>query len=237
MIRIIFAITALSFAFNLYWVAADPHWLILPAALVAWYIADLTSGVVHMVMDYRPCTPGLGLKDLFFYEGSRGTEEYRKLFRQVMARVGPIERIVFDFKNHHPRPNALGRRNLTFQIRSTVIFGSLPFSVLLNLACLAGHLSGWTIPGWFVAGAVVFFLGGTFSQYFHGTLHRDRNPWLVRAMRRLHLLITPAAHDIHHATLDRDFATINGWSNPALNIVFDALRRRGHFPSSGLEPG
>ena len=221
----------LSMAANVAFAAADPHWLMLPAALAGWYCADLASGAVHMYMDYRPCRPGIGLHELYFYEGSRVSDDYQAKFRAAMARIGPIERLVFDFKNHHPRPHALGRRRLGRQINSTILFGTLPFSLLLNAA--------WAllpVPGWAVLGAVVLLLGGTFAQYFHGTLHRDDNPRFVEGMRRIGLLMTPVAHEKHHATLQRDFSTNCGWSNPLLNRVFHALRRSGRLGDHGLEP-
>jgi sterol desaturase/sphingolipid hydroxylase (fatty acid hydroxylase superfamily) len=92
------------------------------------------------------------------------------------------------------------------------------------------------LPGWIVTGAVVTLIGGTFAQYFHGSLHREQNPWFVTTMRRIGILMTPAAHEKHHATLQRDFSTNCGWSNPLLNRVFNALRRRGRLPDHGLEP-
>ena len=184
-----------------------------------------------MYMDYRPTRPGLGLNELYFYDGSRESPEYAALFRTAMARIGPIERLVYDFKNHHPRPQALGRRTLDRQIGSTILFGTLPGSIALNLACLA-----LPVPGWAAAGLAVLLIGGTFAQYFHGTLHRDDNPRFVVALRRLRLLMTPRAHEKHHATLQRDFSTNCGWSNPVLNRLFDALRRRGRLGDAGLEP-
>ena len=42
-----------------------------PAALVGWYLADLASGLTHMIMDYKPCRRGVGLDQFYFYEGSR----------------------------------------------------------------------------------------------------------------------------------------------------------------------
>ena len=222
---------SLSMALNLWFAAADPSWWMLPAALAGWYLADAASGIVHMYMDYRPTRPGLGLNELYFYEGSRESPEYAAMFRTAMARIGPIERLVYDFKNHHPRPHALGRRTLDRQIGSTIRFGTLPGSLALNLACLL-----WAVPGWAVAGAVVLLIGGTFAQYFHGTLHREDNPRPVRALRRMRLLMTPQAHEKHHATLQRDFSTNCGWSTPLMNRLFAALRRRGKLGDDGLEP-
>ena len=56
------------------------------------------------------------------------------------------------------------------------------------------------------------------------------------AMRHIGLLMTPAAHQLHHDTLQRDFATNCGWSNRVINALFRALRARGYLEDSGLEP-
>jgi hypothetical protein len=219
-----------SLALNL-WFAGMPDWRWIPAALVAWYIADLLSGLTHMYMDYRPCTPGIGLDRMFHYSGSRDSADYLALRDSILPRISPFERLVYDFKNHHPRPDALGRRPFLVQIGSTILFVSLPVSILLNLLCLAMPLTGW-----FIAGAVVLIVGGTFAQYFHGTLHRPDNPWIVRAMRRTGLLMTPEAHALHHATLRQDFATNTGWSNPLVNVVFRVAANRSWLSEAGLEP-
>lgn len=220
----------LSLALSL-WLAGVPDWRWLPAALAAWYVADLLSGLTHMVMDYRPCTPGIGLAEVFHYQGSRESADYQALRARVMPKISPFERLVYDFKNHHPRPDALGRRPFLVQIGSTILFAGLPAALLLNLAALILPL-----PGWLIAFAVVLIIGGTLAQYFHGTLHRSDNPWIIQAMRRTGLLMTPQAHALHHATLRRDFATNNGWSNPMVNRLFNLAIRRGWLRESGLEP-
>ncbi len=219
-----------SLALNL-WFAGTPEWRWIPAALLAWYFADFISGLTHMYMDYRPCTPGIGLDQMFHYQGSRESEDYRALRDRVLPQISPFERLVYDFKNHHPRPDALGRRAFLVQIGSTILFVSLPISILLNLFCVA-----MPVPGWLTAGAVVLIIGGTLAQYFHGTLHRADNPWIVRTMRRVGLLMKPEAHAVHHATLRQDFATNNGWSNPLVNVIFRFAMDRKWFKDAGLEP-
>lgn len=211
--------------------AGVPDWRWIPAALAAWYVADLISGLTHMYMDYRPCTPGVGLAEMFHFDGSRESEDYAALRRDVLPRISPFERLVYDFKNHHPRPDALGRRPFLVQIGSTILFAALPASILLNLLAIV-----LSLPGWLIAFAVVLIIGGTLAQYFHGTLHRADNPWIVRTMRKMGLLMTPEAHRLHHATLRRDFATNTGWSNPLVNLLFRASIRRGWLHESGLEP-
>lgn len=224
------ALFVVSLGLNL-WFAGVPDWRWIPAAFAAWYVADLMSGVTHMYMDYRPCTPGVGLSEVFHYSGSRESAEYLALRDRVMPRISPFERLVYDFKNHHPRPEALGRRPFLVQIGSTIIFVALPASILLNLVSATG-----AIPGWLVAGLAELIVGGTLAQYFHGTLHRADNPWIVHAMRRVGLLMTPEAHALHHETLRRDFATNTGWSNPLVNAIFRAAIGRGWLSEAGLEP-
>ena len=230
-VRVILLLFALSAGLNLYWAARDMGWLTVPALLAGWYVADMLSGLVHMFMDYHPCPQGRGLDRLYFYEGSRASEEYQTLFRETMAGINPFQRLVYDFKNHHPRPHALGRRDIWRQIGSTVMAGALPASVLFSLACWV-----WPMPGWLAAGFLAMLIGGTFAQYFHGTLHREENPWIVRAMRRVGLLMTPEAHQLHHDTLKRDFSTNCGWSNGVVNILFRTACRIGFLRNEGLEP-
>lgn len=229
--RAILAVFMVSIALNAALALRQPGGWMLPAALLGWYLADLLSGLIHMYMDYRPCTPGKRLSDLFFYEGSRESEEYLTMLRERMARIGPFERISYDFKNHHPRPDALGRRPLWRLIGSTVILAALPLSLLGNAAGLA-----WPVPGWVMAGLVAFLLGGGFAQYFHGTLHRLNNPRFVAVLRRTGLLMSPGAHQIHHDTLKQDFATNCGWSNPLINRLFRWLIARDLIDESGLIP-
>lgn len=216
---------------NLGFAARDFSLWMIPAVLAGWYVADMISGLVHMAMDYHPARLGAGLDQLYFYTGSRESDEYQGMFRTSMARLNPFERLVYDFKNHHPRPDALGRRTMLRQIGSTIVAGSLPLSLLLNVACLL-----FPVPGWAVAGMLSLLIGGTFAQYFHGTLHRAENPRIITLMRKVGLLMTPAAHQLHHDTLRRDFATNSGWSNALLNPVFRFAHRRGWLRDMGLEP-
>ena len=229
--KIAFGVFLASLAVNIAWLARAPSWLIAPGLLAGWYLADLASGAVHMYMDYRPCKRGVGLDRLFFFEGSRGSAAYIRLRDEIIPHIGLLERVVFDFKSHHPRPLALGRRPLLRLIGRTLI-AALPFTLLLNLVNLL-----WPVtPTWLTAGAVSFLIGGVLAQYFHGSLHRDEVPAIVTLMRRLGLLMYPAAHVAHHESLQRDFATNSGWSNGFLNIVFRVLRGRGMLRDEGLEP-
>ena len=218
-------------ALSVFWSAPSIDWRAVPAVLGGWYLADAASGAAHMYLDYKPCQVGVGLDRLYFYRGPRDGPDYLALKAQVFARISPLQRLVFDFKTHHPRPDALGRRTGLYLATSPALLIALPLSLLLSVACWRQ----W-VPGWLGIGASVMLFGGALSQYFHGALHNPDAPWFVKIARSLRLLMTPTAHAVHHATLTQDFATTSGWANPALNLVFVTLRRRGMMAHSGLEP-
>jgi hypothetical protein len=221
----------LSLAADVALIGPHPGWLMIPAALFGWYLADLGSGLVHMYMDYRPCIPGTGLKDLYFWEGSRDSPEFLAKQREVYARISTFERVVYDFKKHHPFPDLLGRHSLWHLMKAPVAYVTLPLSLALNLVFGLTHP-----PGWLIVGAITYLLGISLSQGFHGALHRSDVGWGVRAMRRVGLLMTQTAHQKHHATLVHDFAVINGWSNPLVNVCTATLLRLKLLRSEGLEP-
>jgi hypothetical protein len=228
---LVVAAFALSVAVNGAQLALRFDWWCLPALLAGWYLADLASGLVHMTLDYHPCPPGLGLPDIFHYAGSRESADYLALRAERMRRLTPFQRVAYDFKTHHPRPDALGRRSLWQQIGVTLIAAALPASLALNVLALWG-----LVPPWLIALGTALILGSAFAQHFHGSLHRADVPWHIAALRRIGLLMSPAAHQLHHDSLQRDFATNCGWSNPLVNRLFAALRARGYLDDAGLEP-
>jgi len=220
--RLLFALFFLSLGADLVLIGPHPDWRMLPAALVGWYVADMVSGLVHMYMDYRPCIPGTGVRELYFWEGSRDSPEFRALQAAVYARISTFERIVYDFKRHHPNPDQLGR-NGNFQLMKEPVFlSTLPVSLLLNLVFLLVPT-----PGWLIVGVVVLILGASMTQVFHATLHRRDVGFCVRAMRRLGLLMSVSAHKLHHDTLRKDFSVISGWSKWTNNGTMTAQNGGG----------
>ena len=229
--RLVLAIFALSLLLNIAALVVRFDVWSVPALLLGWYLADFASGVIHLTLDYHPCPEGMGLADMFFYQGDRESAEYLALRADRLGRINVFQRVVFDFKTHHPRPDALGRRSLWHQIGVSLIAAALPGSIALNVWALGGGL-----PGWAIALGTSLIIGSAFAQHFHGSLHRPVVPLYIKMLRRAGLLMSPAAHQLHHDTLQRDFATNCGWSNPVVNRLFVALRSRGYLDDAGLEP-
>lgn len=231
LVRIALFLLIVSLGWTLFTVLRGLEWVALPAMLLGWFCADMVSGIIHMLFDYLPCPKNVGLDTIYFYTGSRESEDYLTLRAAAMAKINPLDRLVYDFKNHHPRPDALGRRAMTAQIGSTITLATLPLALALNVASFLVHL-----PNELIAFDLTFLIGASFAQYFHGTLHRNNNPPLIHIMRHCGLLMSPQAHQKHHDSLQRDFATNCGWSNPILNPVFRALHRANILTDAGLEP-
>jgi hypothetical protein len=228
---LLFGLFFSSLAFDLLFVGPHLDWRMIPAALAAWYAADLVSGLVHMYMDYRPCIPGSGLRDLYFWQGPRDSEAFCAKQAEVYARISRFERIVYDFKKHHPMPELLGRHGMWRLMKAPVFLITLPASLVLSVV-----IALTSPPGWLIVGMVVLLMGSSMTQGFHGSLHREDVGGAVRLMRRLGLLMKPSAHKYHHDTLDRDFSVINGWSNPLVNLISHSLLRAGVLRTDGLEP-
>lgn len=221
-------VVALAYAVGA--MALAPSWGILAGLVLGWILADLGSGLVHMLMDYVALPARLEMDRLYFAT-RRGGRDYDRMRRDIMRRAGGFWRISYDFKVHHPSPDTLGRRSLAKLVSDTLPYGALPLALLLDLTIVT-----LSPPAWMIAAGVSLIVGGVFVQYFHACLHRTDPPAVIVALRRIRLLMSPAAHDVHHDTLDRDFAIVSGWTNPLLNPLFGVLRRLGICREENLEP-
>lgn len=210
-------------AFSLWWVP-----LLIP---VFWYSADTLSGVTHFVLDYKRTTPNSGLKELYFYKGNKGCDEYLQLRKTAMAKVSAFEKVVFDFKTHHLSPGALARRTLARLCLPGIYFFGIPLTALfLFLLAL-----GWMHP------IVAFWAWGTLGgllicQYAHACAHRKHNPPVARMLQRTGFFMTAKCHASHHRDLGIDFCILSGWANPLVNRIFQFCRARGWVFEEGLEP-
>ena len=52
-------------------------------------------------------------------------------------------------------------------------------------------------------------------------------PRAVRVLQNFRFILNPSAHNMHHIDFEKNFAIINGWSNPIANLVLAPLSR--HF--------
>jgi hypothetical protein len=229
--RISFFLFVSALAASAMRVGLDPSWAVLPALLLGWFVADAGSGLSHIWLDYHPCAPGRGLADLYHFRGNRSEEAYERRYREVMAGMPVVQRILFFNKSHHPRPNKLARQPMLHAIRPAMVAGGLGFALALAVAAHAADL-----PGWLVAGLAAANAGSVLSQHIHALAHRAAVPAPVRWLRAAGLLLSPRRHAQHHATYDRRFCMVNGWADPLVDGVFRLALRRRWLDPAGLVP-
>jgi len=51
-------------------------------------------------------------------------------------------------------------------------------------------------------------------------------PRVVRWLQRCHLFLRPEVHWQHHLSFESDFSSVNGWSDPVMNILYRPIARR-----------
>lgn len=202
--------------------------LLLPFAL---YAADAISGIAHFLLDYIPTKTGLGLKELFYYEGSKGSEEYNKQRTETMQRINALDEVIFDFKIHHISPGTLARRSFLKVALPIIFFASLPLSiVLLAIYFSIGLEANTYLFFWFFMGAL------TVAQYAHSCAHKKDVPPIPKFLQKKRLFLTAEQHSSHHDDLGHDFCMLNGWANGFVNALFSFCRKRKWFDENGLTP-
>lgn len=199
--------------------------------LIAFYLADFLSGIVHFVLDYRYTKPDSGLRDLYFYEGNKGAQEYVTLRSKVMKNVSALDEVVFDFKVHHISPGTLARRSFLTVCLPIVYFGSLPMiCVLFALSTMEWISGNLILMGWCFISAL------SLAQYAHSCAHKRQVPLIPKLLQKLRLFISKEKHDSHHTDLGQDFCLLNGWANPLVNVIFKYAKKHSWYKEEGLIP-
>lgn len=206
-------------------------WLALLLAPVALYVADALSGMAHFFLDYRYTTPNSGLKELYFYKGDKGSADYLGKRAAAMARISPLEKVVFDFKTHHLSPGALARRSFLRLAAPLILFAGFPVALGSALLFWQGYINAASLL--FIA-LVNLLL--SIAQYAHACAHRRENHKPVVWLQKAGIFISKDRHDTHHMDLGIDFCILSGIANPLINRIFSFCRRRGWIHEDGLTP-
>ena len=95
--------------------------------------------------------------------------------------------------------------------------------VLLPVVALAFALpispgASWGLFGATFLGILCFFLAAT--NEIHKRAHQDVPPPAFRALQRMHVLLPPRVHDIHHESpFARYYCITTGWMNAPLTAI------------------
>jgi plasmanylethanolamine desaturase len=123
------------------------------------------------------------------------------------------------FREHHVDEKAITRHDFV-ETNGNNCLVSLPVALL---AVLMPHSSaGWVFASAFL-GAMIFWVMAT--NQFHKWSHLDEPPALVGFLQRVHFILPPAHHRIHHtAPFNKYYCITVGWMNKPLMLI-------GFFPT------
>lgn len=127
------------------------------------------------------------------------------VFHLVTDRGWGLPVVVAWFRKHHAAP-----QTMTFDLMPAV--AGVPLFIV-----------GLLFMPWLLC-PFGFFL--TFAQIPHYYTHHSAPP-AVRWLQRYGIFLRPEKHMGHHGNFDRDFAVLNGASNPLVNWLAGIVPERG----------
>ncbi len=191
-------------------VAKSQPWLIVAATACGFIMADFVSGFVHWMGD------------------TWGSAE--------MPILGKA--LVRPFREHHVDQKAITRHdyietngnNCLISIPVALMCVLMPFTIegLENISIFAATSMG----------SMIFWV--MMTNQFHKWAHLDEAqiPWWLRLLQRMHMVLPPAHHQIHHAApFDTYYSITTGWLNwPLAKIGFYRRAERLITATFGLIP-
>jgi hypothetical protein len=147
-----------------------------------------------------------------------------------------IDRAVRIAREHHSHPSHI----LGYNFRDYAGFSSLPALLSVGPVAVALVLAGGgsTLAFHGVVICVVILVGLLFGSHTHALGHRKSNSRVVRALQRMHLLLSPEHHGVHHSGgHDIRYCAVSGWANYFCDAV-GFWRELEHFVVrlTGAEP-
>lgn len=140
-----------------------------------------------------------------------GFDTWGSIYTPVLGKA-----FIRPFREHHFDEKAITRHDL-IETNGTNCLVAIP---VLALALLPTTGSGHPI-GTFAATTLLFVCVATMlTNQIHKWSHQDTPPALIGFLQRLHLILPPDHHRIHHAApYDTHYCITTGWLNPMLRAI------------------
>ena len=185
-------------------------WVLLAASISGFIVADFVSGFVHWAADTWASvdTPVLG----------------KALLRP--------------FREHHVDPKAMTLHDYIETNGSNCLI-AVPWAT--GALFIPLNVEGWQGAGLFAMttiGSMIFWVMMTNQIHKWSHFEQHELPAIVRWAQRLHLVLPPTHHDIHHtAPFDRYYCITTGWLNwPLTKLGFFRHLERVVTAVTGLVP-
>ena len=191
--------------------------------LASIYAADFISGLVHFHLDYQTIHD----KELRLHEEPTIPDIVTFKTQDAFQRASRGDQFLWNFHVHHdvPFPSADSTTELFWQI-------ARPLAPLV-LAIVASMYYQW-IDVWVGRMLLVACALGSITQFTHFAAHaRSRGLVTNRVvvfLQDARIILHPDTHRIHHEKYDCAFCILNGWANPAVDLLRCLGSHVGLFP-------
>ena len=200
---------------------------IIIAFFIGGFIADLITGAAHFGFDYvwPDETPILGLIAVDFRAHHRMPTLDPSAI-DVNFTMGAYGGVPFAFAT-------IGFASLPSNYHASALIAAISFSISLWLLGFHqihsyAHMGSSLSPHEFNKAVQAISRlpdveqKAEFRKLFDGT----GIPPLVRFLQRIGLFLRPEVHWKHHNSFETDFSSLNGWSDPLMNLIYAPIARR-----------
>jgi len=196
-------------------------YLLLPAFFISAYLSDLFTGVAHFCFDYvfPYKTPVLGPISKEF----TNHHEYPALAPENVIEnltKGAYACILISLLWMPLAPVFDGSLILAFI--ASVIWGCTFWALFFHQIHSYAHMGNDVSAEVFTSRArEIANLSSKEAQIreFEKLFASAPIPKWIRFLQKTRILLTPERHNIHHLHFESDFSSVNGWSDPLLNII------------------
>lgn len=203
-------------------------WLLVIAFFVGGFLTDLISGLFHFSFDYvwPPCTPIMGPISVEFQQHHEEptldpSAVVSNLTRGAYGAL-PIAIITWVVVKASADSSA---SFLAVAILMATSLWMLGFHQIHSYAHMGSQLS----PEEFNRAVVEINQLPSRQQQkkeFAKLFQSVGIPRFVRFLQRCRLFLRPEVHWRHHISFESDFSSVNGWSDPLMNLLYRPVARR-----------
>ena len=111
------------------------------------------------------------------------------------------------FREHHRDPSAILSHDFVARNGSNAL-AAIPIALIGAIP---------QVPSFAAVVAVVTAIAIVATNQIHAWAHMTSPPRVVRILQSLHIVLSPAAHAVHHQRADAAYCVTTGWLNPILD--------------------
>ncbi len=200
---------------------------LLDIASVVSFLA-LEAGIVYRVIPHVAESPWLVLSAVLL--GFLGADFVSGFVHWMADTWGSVDMpligkaLIRPFREHHVDPKAITRHDFIETNGNNCLISLWVAVIALLLPLGPEHLFALFMTTWM--GALILWV--MFTNQFHKYAHMDRPPRIATWLQKLHLILPPSHHDIHHtAPFNKYYCITVGWVNWPLTFFrfFPMLER------------